>query len=109
MNLQEQLIEFLNKQNNKDECISPEEFKKMFLLGFTKQIQIDVEQFFDFTVEDMGNGNCNIIARLKKNNETTCHILNEFFLKKNFSQVKAMFGVPDIATVEDIGDGIIEI
>lgn len=109
MNLQEQLTEFLNNHPNKKDCISAEEFKTMFLLGFAKQIQIDVEQFFDFKVEDTGNGNCNIIARLKQSNETTCHILNEFFLKENLSQVKAMFGMPEVTTLEDIGDGVIEI
>lgn len=109
MNLQEQLSEFLNKQSNKDDCISAEEFKNMFLLGFARQMQIDVEQFFEFIVEDAGNGNCNIIARLKQNNETTCHVLNEFFLKENLSQVRAMFGVPDVASIEDIGDGVIEV
>ena len=109
MNLQEQLNEFLNNHPNKDECISAEEFKEIFLLGFARQIQLDIEQFFDFKVENVGNGNCNIVARLKQNNETTCHILNEFFLKENLFQVKTMFGAPDTAILEDIGEGLAEI
>ena len=109
MDLQEQLAEFLKNHPNKDECISAEEFKEMFLLGFAKQIQIDVEQFFNFEVEDIGNGNCNIVAKLKQSNETTCHILNEFFLKENLSIVKAMFGTPDVPSIEEVGNGIAEI
>ena len=109
MNLQKQLDEFLNNHPNKENCITSEEFKEMFLLGFARQMQIDIEQFFDFKVEDVGNGNCNIIARLKQNNETTCHILNEFFLKENLSQVRAMFGMPETTILEEIGDGLAEI
>ena len=109
MNLQEQLNEFLNNHPNKEECITAEEFKEMFLLGFARQMQIDIEQFFDFKVEDVGNGNCNIIARLKQSNETTCHILNEFFLKENLFQVRAMFGMPETTILEEIGDGLAEI
>lgn len=109
MNLFEQLTEFLNNHPNKEQCISAKEFKEMFLLGFARQMQIDIEQFFNFKVEDTGNGNCNIVATLKQNNETTCHILNEFFLKENLCQVKAMFGVPDTMTLENIGDGLAEL
>ena len=109
MNLQEQLDNFLKNHPNKDKCISAEEFKQMFLLGFARQMQIDIEQFFEFIVEDVGNGNCNIVAKLKQNNETTCHVLNEFFLKENLPQVKAMFGMPEITTIEEIGDGIAEV
>ena len=109
MDLYEQLTEFLNKQDNKDECISASEFKEVFLLGFAKQMQLNIEQFFNFKVVDVGNGDCNIIATLKQNNETTCHILNEFFLKENYFQVKTMFGAPEEVVVEDIGDGIAEI
>lgn len=109
MNLQDQLHEFLNKQTNKQKYITAKQFTEIFLLGFTRQMQIDVEQFFNFEVIDMGNGNCNIVARLKQNNETICHILNEFFLKENLSQIKQMFGVPEIANLEEIGDGIAEI
>ena len=72
-------------------------------------MQLDIEQFFEFNVEDIGNGDCNIVARLKQQNETTCHVLNEFFLKENLSQVKAMFGVPNVVNLEDVGDGLIEI
>lgn len=108
MNLHEQLSEFLNNQSNKEDYISVDEFKEMFLLGFSRQIQLDVEQFFDFKVEDVGNGNCNIIATLKQNNETICHVLNEFFLKENFNQVKAMFGVPEEVVTEKLADGIVE-
>lgn len=109
MSLHEQLTEFLNNHPKKDECITAEEFKQIFLLGFAKQMQIDIEQFFEFTVDDIGEGNCNIIAKLKQTNETTCHVLNEFFLKENLSQVKTMFGIPDKAQLEEIGDGVIEI
>ena len=109
MNLQEQLNNFLNNLPNKDECINAKEFKEMFLLGFARQMQLDIEQFFEFKVEDTGNGNCNIIANLKQNNETVCHVLNEFFLKKNLSQVQAMFGTPETSVLEEIGDGVIEI
>ena len=109
MNLLEQLTEFLNSHPNKERCIAAEEFKEMFLLGFVRQMQIDVEQFFEFKVDDVGNGNCNIIARLKQDNETICHILNEFFLKENLSQVKKMFGVPETGIIKEIGDGLIEL
>ena len=109
MSLSEQLHEFLKNHPHKDDCISVEEFKEIFLLGFAKQMQIDIEQFFEFKVEDIGQGNCNIIANLKQNNETTCHILNEFFLKENLSQIKAMFGMPEYASLEEIGDGLAEI
>jgi hypothetical protein len=109
MNLYEQIYDFLNNHPNKEDCISAEEFKEMFLLGFARQMQLDIEQFFEFTVEDVGNGNCNIVAKLKQTHETTCHILNEFFLKENLPQVKAMFGMPDVAVLEEIGDGIAEI
>ena len=109
MNLCEQLNEFLTNHPEKEKCISADEFKEIFLLGFARQMQIDVEQFFEFKVEDIGNGNCNIVAKLKQNNETTCHILNEFFLKENLSQVKAMFGMPETTILEEIGDGIAEI
>ena len=109
MTLQEQLDKFLNAQNNKEEYISAKEFKDIFLLGFARQMQIDIEQFFEFKVEDVGNGNCNIVAKLKQSNETTCHILNEFFLKENLPQVKVMFGMPETAILEEIGDGIAEI
>ena len=109
MNLQEQLDEFLNSHSNKEDYITAEEFKEIFLLGFARQMQIDIEQFFDFKVEDVGNGNCNIIAKLKRSNETTCHILNEFFLKENLSQVRAMFGMPETTILEEIGEGLAEI
>lgn len=109
MNLQEQLEQFLDKQGDKDTYISAEEFKTIFLLGFAKQLQIEIEQFFEFTVQDVGDGNCNIIAKLKRNNETTCHVLREFFLKENLQQVKNMFGVPETIQLEDIGDGVAEI
>lgn len=109
MNLQEQLTDFLDKHPNKSNCISAKEFKEMFLLGFTRQMQIDVEQFFNFEVEDVGNGDCNIISKLKQSNETTCHILNEFFLKENLSKVRDMFGIPNTVSLEEIGDGLAEI
>ena len=109
MTLQEQLDKFLNAQSNKENYITAEEFKEIFLLGFVRQMQIDVEQFFEFKVDNIGNGHCNIIARLKQGNETICHILNEFFLKDNLSQVKEMFGIPELGTIEEIGDGLIEL
>jgi hypothetical protein len=109
MNLLTQLEVFLTTHPNKEKCISAEEFKQMCLLGFARQIQLDVEQFFDFQVEDVGSGNCNIIARLKQSNETTCHVLNEFFLKENLSQVRAMFGMPESINSKEVESGIIEI
>lgn len=107
--LENQLNDFIVKQTNKDDCITAKEFKEIFLLGFAKQMQVDVEQFFEFQLEDVGNGNCNIIARLKKDNETTCHILNEFFLKKNLNQIKQLFGVPDIPEICTVDEGVIEL
>ena len=109
MNLLEQLQDFLNKQPNKEDCITAQDFKDMFILGFISQMQIEVEKFFKFEVIDCGNGDCNIVAKLKQSNETTCHILNEFFLKKNFDQVKQMFGLPIESNVVDVADGIAEI
>ena len=109
MTLYEQLVDFLKNHPSKDNCISAEEFKKIFLLGFARQMQIDVEQFFEFNVEDIGDGNCNIIAKLKQNNEIICCVLNEFFLKENLSQVKEMFGMPEISTLKEIADGVAEI
>lgn len=109
MCLEEQIKNFLATKDNKDSYISAKEFKDIFLLGFAKQMQIDIEQFFDFTLIDTKDGNCQIIAHLKKDNETVCHILNEFFLKENLQLVKNMFGAPSYASVENIGDGVAEI
>lgn len=107
--LEQQLTDFLKNHPNKDNCISAKEFKELFLLGFAKQMQIDVEKFYDFTVIDNGNGDCIIEAKLKNNKLINCNVLNEFFLKSNISQVKQMFGVPDYAEIKPISDGTVEI
>ena len=109
MNLLEQLNDFLNNKDKKEEYISAEEFKEIFILGFAKQLQLDVEKFFNFNLIDTNDGNCQIVATLKQNTETTCHVLNEFFLKKNLPIVKNMFGIPDVVNVHNIGTGIAEL
>ena len=50
-------------------------------------MNIDVEEFYNFDVELLSESNDLIInARLKKDNEISCHLLNEFLLKKNLKQ-----------------------
>lgn len=107
--LKEQLDVFLNKQEDKDNCISAEEFENIFLSGFINQIQSNIIQFFNFELIDTNDGNCEIIARLKDNNETTCHILKEFFLKENLPIIKSMFGVPITPDVQIIKNDVIKL
>lgn len=105
----EQLEEYLNKHPNKENCISAKEFKTIFIMGFISQMQINVEEFFNFKLIDTNNGNCEIIATLKENNEVTCHIFKEFFLKENLKAVKELFGMPIENKAIDIGEGVVEV
>jgi len=100
---------------NKDEnsqLMSPEQLKEIFLVGFAKQIQLDIEQFFEFDVnitdspDEEGKILCHIIARLKDNFETDCCLLEEFLLLKNLEYTQQMFGIPEYFDEVEVMDGI---
>lgn len=109
MELKEQ-IEKLFSNNDKDDIITADEFVNIFLMGFVRQIQINPEQYFKFTVgEQDSNGNFNIEASLKNDFSVICNIAKEFILKVNLDITKRMFGIPEQGSFENIGDGVVEV
>ena len=109
----ETILNEIKKNNPNEEYLDADQLKDIFLNGFAKLMQIDIEKFYNFTIERCNDPNnlynVKIQASLKNNMTVDCLLEHDFLLSKNIAATKSIFGEPENMELLNSQDGIAEI